>query len=69
MNIQETLNLSLNDDDGHYNFVLKNENILSISIDKIDVDTANEIFDGISKAMEITLSVVVEQTNGMVSLA
>ena len=69
MNIAEALNISLNDDDGYYNFILKNQNVLSIKIEEIDMDMVNKIYDGMIKTMEITLSSVAEQTDGIVSFS
>ncbi len=67
MNQAYDLQLALNDDNGCYNFVLKGETILSISLDKMDIDSANKIYDAIVSAMSVTLSTVSEKSNGIVS--
>jgi len=56
MNIQEELQLSLNDDNDAYNFTVNGKIVLSIDMDKISSDTANEIYDGFESIMRITLS-------------
>jgi len=56
MDIKKELQLSLNDDNGVYNFIVNDEIFLKIDAGKISSDTVNEIFDGIELIMAITLS-------------
>lgn len=69
MSIEEDLQLSMNDNDGKYNFVIKGKTVLSISADDINNDTANVIFDGLISIMGVTLSTVSELTGGKLSFS
>lgn len=69
MNIQADLPVSLNDDNGSYNFVLKDQTILSIDTQEIDLESANKIYDAIVSAISMTLSTVSEKTHGNISFS
>lgn len=69
MSLKEDLQLSMNDEGGKYNFVIRGETVLSISVDDINSDTANIIFDGLISLMGVTLSSVSELTDGKLSFS
>ncbi|BBL87370.1 MULTISPECIES: hypothetical protein [Vibrio harveyi group] len=67
MNEMNDLQLSLSEDNGFYNFALKGEIILSVSLNEMDIDSANKVYDAIMSAMNITLSTASENMNGAFS--
>lgn len=64
MSNDKELQLSMNDDDGNYNFVLKGQVVLSIDSSEINSETANTIYDGLISTMGVTLSAVSKLTDG-----